>query len=210
MEALSRWALTPRAKGRVCASWYSTSVSWLRRLRAASRDFSLRSSVLDLRAWAAFTGGAPGRERVGWDKHVGCCHMGLGFREGGQSRDCAGLAVWPGRVAGALWAWVDYTAESLLASGFICPRASPCRPPVLHSSPRRAQGRSVPSLTYLLFILRAWEAWRTGRPPAGRGLAELARSQGREGARRCLQPPRPPALQPPRTPSSALSPPQLS
>lgn len=77
MEALSRWALTPRAKGSVCASWYSTSVSWLRRLRAASRDFSLRSSVLDLRAWPAFTGGAPGRERVGCGKHVGCCHMGL-------------------------------------------------------------------------------------------------------------------------------------
>lgn len=127
-----------------------------------------------------------------------------------QSRDCAGLAVWPGRVAGALWAWVDYTVESLLASGFICPGASPCCPPVPHSSPRRAQGRSVPSLTYLLFILRAWEDRGTGRPPAGRGLAELARSQGREGARRCLQPPRPPALQPPRTPSSALSPPQLS
>jgi len=48
MEALSRCALTPRAKGRVCASWYSTSVSWLRLLRAASRDFSFRSSVLDL------------------------------------------------------------------------------------------------------------------------------------------------------------------
>lgn len=57
MEALSRCALTPRAKGSVCASWYSTSVSWLRRLRAASRDFSLRSSVLDLQAWAAFTDG---------------------------------------------------------------------------------------------------------------------------------------------------------
>lgn len=82
MEALSRWALTPRAKGSVCASWYSTSVSWLRRLRAASRDFSLRSSVLDLRASAAFTGGAPGRERVGWDLHVGRCHMGPGLTEG--------------------------------------------------------------------------------------------------------------------------------
>lgn len=34
-----------------------------------------------------------------------------------QSRDCAGLAVWPGRVPGALW--VGYTMESLLDSGFI-------------------------------------------------------------------------------------------
>ena len=34
-----------------------------------------------------------------------------------QNRDCAGLAVWPGRVPGALW--VGYTIESLLASVFI-------------------------------------------------------------------------------------------
>lgn len=59
-----------------------------------------------------------------------------------------------------------------------------------------SQGRSVPSPTYLLSL--PWlgtPGWGvTGRPPAGRGLAQLARSQGREGARRCMRPPRPPAL----------------
>lgn len=85
MEALSRWALTPRAKGSVCASWYSTSVSWLRRLRAASRDFSLRSSVLDLRARAGFTGEfREGKEMDGTSK------WGAGHLEPGL----IGLAVW--------------------------------------------------------------------------------------------------------------------
>lgn len=104
-----------------------------------------------------------------------------------QSRDCAGLAVWPGRVPGALW--VGYTMESLLASGFIVRAPAHAALQVPHSSPRRAQGRPVPSLTYLLIIPRAWGDWVTGRPPAGRRLAEMVRNQGREGARRCIQPP---------------------
>ena len=73
--------------------------------------------------------------------------------------------------------------------GFYCPCASPCCPPVPHSSPRRAQGRPVPSLTYLLIIPRAWGDWVTGRPPTGRRLSAMARNKGREGTRKCLQPP---------------------
>lgn len=61
-EALSRWAPRPRGRGRACASCTNTSVSRLRRLRAASRDRSLRSSVVDLPQPGA---GGQGRGRLG-------------------------------------------------------------------------------------------------------------------------------------------------
>lgn len=124
MEALSRCALTPRAKGSVCASWYSTSVSWLRRLRAASRDFSLRSSVLDLRASAAFTGGARGTEGAAWDMHVGRCHMGPGLA-GGRAATAHVSLCGPGEFPELSGPCYGYILGQLLATDFICPRACP-------------------------------------------------------------------------------------
>ena len=43
-EALSSWDVTEAGRGRLLASSKNTSVSLLRRQRAASRDFSLRFS----------------------------------------------------------------------------------------------------------------------------------------------------------------------
>lgn len=124
MEALSRWALTPRAKGSVWASWYSTSVSWLRRLRAASRDFSLRSSVVDLRAWAAFTGGDSGKTRGGRDEHVGSCHLGPGLVEGwaaaAQASMCGPVEFAALSGPGMATLWSPPSPE------FTCGLASPC------------------------------------------------------------------------------------
>lgn len=199
MEALSRCALTPRAKGSVCASWYSTSVSWLRRLRAASRDFSLRSSVLDLRASAAFTGGARGAEGAAWDMHVGRCHMGPGLADG-RAATAHVSPCGPGEFPELSGPCYGYILGQLLATVLSVPEPARAAP----------SGAAVPSLTYLLFVPRAWDA----RGPRGLLLGGGWPSwpQARKGREHedvsSLRAPCPAASQNPLSP--ALSPPQLS
>lgn len=170
MEALSRCALTPRAKGRVCASWYSTSVSWLRRLRAASRDFSFRSSVFDL-----------------WEEN-GTRQVARGTPPPGVPATSLGLEVSP---LGAPFLAPDFTCLGPSPCGPPCGallQASPlgCVPKVLCPL-RDLAVAHFPSLRRRLGDREA---------PRWEGVVELAGVQGRDGALRdpASQAPFPPSF----------------